>query len=285
MEVTAWRPRSSARRSLARSCAPPTSAGPRCSSAGRRDRRPDPRLRRGAHDRGPRPRCRPPRPGDRLPGASSHRPTRRGARRRGWPPGSWRPPSRHWSSSPSTMPIPSASRAAYGSSRSTSRGWPSRQPSQGQPPAHARREAPDPRVALGRPGPTRSSAAAIRSSRSGRGTPPRSAAKRRFSVAVRSSYRPVAWGRTATRRRTSSGRCATSIPSTKADPKEGRSDVARTRSRVVLPAPLGPNTAIARPGWTRSVTPARAGLRRNRRARSRVSAAGVVSSGTPVGRT
>ena len=59
-----------------------------------------------------------------------------------------------------------------------------------------------------------------------------------------------------------------------ARPKVGRSEVARMRSRVVLPAPFGPSSAIVLADSTRSETPASAALRPNRRASWWVATAG-----------
>ena len=52
------------------------------------------------------------------------------------------------------------------------------------------------------------------------------------------------------RRRTAAPCAAASSPSTRTVPAVGRSSVAHTRSSVVLPAPLGPNSATAAPRST-----------------------------------
>ena len=66
------------------------------------------------------------------------------------------------------------------------------------------------------------------------------------------------------------------MPSTASVPNEGRIEVATIRSRVVLPAPFGPSSAIVRPISTLIETPASAALRPKRRARSLVATAGGV---------
>ena len=57
------------------------------------------------------------------------------------------------------------------------------------------------------------------------------------------------------RRRTASGSATTSWPSTLARPAVGRSRVARTRTSVVLPAPLGPSRPKTVPGSTSRSSP------------------------------
>ena len=68
--------------------------------------------------------------------------------------------------------------------------------------------------------------------------------------------RPVIAGSTAANcparpmtRRTASGSVRASWPATRSVPSSGRSSVATVRTKVVLPAPLGPSTATT---WPRS---------------------------------
>lgn len=56
----------------------------------------------------------------------------------------------------------------------------------------------------------------------------------------------------------------TSSPQTSALPASGRSSVARTRTAVVFPAPLGPRTPSTVPGRAASSAPARAVVSPNR---------------------
>ena len=61
------------------------------------------------------------------------------------------------------------------------------------------------------------------------------------------------------RRRTSCGCSATSKPATRARPWSGRSSVARTRTIVVFPAPLGPSSPSTPPAGSTRSTPSSAG--------------------------
>lgn len=157
--------------------------------------------------------------------------------------------------------IPSASRLLYGSSSNSSRGRRSRSL------ASARRrcipaENPRTRSLATDAKPTTSSAA----SRPGESSPSISAANRRFSRAVRSSYNPGTWARKPMSRRTDRGSRTTSLPYIRADPALGASNVPSTRSSVLLPQPLDPSSPTASPGATRSVIPRSTHRGPNRRA-------------------
>src|SRR6266511_1644460 len=95
--------------------------------------------------------------------------------------------------------------------------------------------------------PTSRSTGSIRSA----SRPNSAEANRRFSLAVRSSYRRVRCVNSSTRRLICSRPVRRSNPNTEPDPYVGESAVATTRSRVDLPAPLGPRTNRTSPRSTR----------------------------------
>ena len=64
---------------------------------------------------------------------------------------------------------------------------------------------------------------------------------------------PVTWVRTV-----SAGTAVTSVPSRWTVPASGSRKRNRTEASVLLPDPLGPTTAIRRPGGTSRSTPSRA---------------------------
>ncbi len=103
----------------------------------------------------------------------------------------------------------------------------------------------------------------------------------RFSMPVRFSStaaywpaRPIRW-----RRRASSA--TTSSPATRACPPSGLSRVASTRTKVVLPAPLGPSRPSTVPAATSSETPSRARTAPNDLRRSRTLMAASVAGEAP----
>ena len=74
------------------------------------------------------------------------------------------------------------------------------------------------------------------------GAPAARPQKRTLSVTVSSSYRPVAWPRSPTRRRRARAwrRSVRSWPSTRASPRASGRSPAQSRKRVVLPGPVRP---------------------------------------------
>ena len=137
------------------------------------------------------------------------------------------------------------------------------------------------RIAAASESPTRSRVVS-RCVGSGR-TPDIRDAKRRFSSAVRSSYRkPVAVSRPVRARIAAISR-RTECPKISASPRVGRSSVANTRSRVVFPAPLGPNRASDSPFLTSRLTSRSAQRWPKRRDSSRTRIAGEVSAGRASG--
>src|SRR6266536_10676 len=111
------------------------------------------------------------------------------------------------------------------------------------------------------PRPTRSSApGAVTAS-----SPYSEQVKRRFSRAVRSSYRRVRWPRSSVRRRISSRSRTRSKPSTDPPPYVGEMAVAISRRSVLFPAPLGPRIRSVSPRSIRRSTRTRAGATPNTR--------------------
>src|SRR5690606_33235828 len=101
--------------------------------------------------------------------------------------------------------------------------------------------------------------------------------------------RPVSYASTAANcparpitRRTAPGWLITSSPITWALPASGRSRVVRTRTAVVLPAPLRPSSATTAPVGTARSTPASAGLGPNRFTSPRARTARSI--GSPIAR-
>ena len=86
-------------------------------------------------------------------------------------------------------------------------------------------------------------------------TPCRRAWKRRFSRALRSRYRSGSCASSPILPRTAHASSGSEEPSTRTLPACGRSSVASTRSSVLLPAPLGPNTTSDCPARSDSDTP------------------------------
>ena len=68
----------------------------------------------------------------------------------------------------------------------------------------------------------------------------------------------ASWAARPMRRRTSLGSARTSNPATVASPSSGSARVVRIRTAVVLPAPLGPSTAVTVPVGTSKSIPASA---------------------------
>src|SRR3954469_8655689 len=80
----------------------------------------------------------------------------------------------------------------------------------------------------------------------------------RFSSPVRCSSTAAYWPASPMRARSAGASETTSRPATRALPASGSSSVARMRTIVVLPAPLGPSTPSTVPGATASSTPSSA---------------------------
>src|SRR3954449_1082248 len=80
----------------------------------------------------------------------------------------------------------------------------------------------------------------------------------RFSSPVRCSSTAAYWPASPMRARSAGASETTSRPATRALPASGSSSVARMRTVVVLPAPLGPSTPSTVPGATASSTPSSA---------------------------
>src|SRR3954452_14620923 len=80
----------------------------------------------------------------------------------------------------------------------------------------------------------------------------------RFSSPVRCSSTAAYWPASPMRARSAGASETTSRPATRALPASGSSSVARMRTGVVLPAPLGPSTPSTVPGATASSTPSSA---------------------------
>src|SRR4051795_10236299 len=80
----------------------------------------------------------------------------------------------------------------------------------------------------------------------------------RFSSPVRCSSTAAYWPGSPMRARSAGASETTSRPATRALPASGSSSVARMRTVVVLPAPLGPSTPSTVPGATASSTPSSA---------------------------
>ena len=80
----------------------------------------------------------------------------------------------------------------------------------------------------------------------------------RFSRPVSSGSTVASWAARPIRRRTSLGSSLTSKPATTASPSSASARVVRMRTAVVLPAPLGPSTAVTVPVGTSKSIPARA---------------------------
>ena len=68
----------------------------------------------------------------------------------------------------------------------------------------------------------------------------------------------ASWAASPIRRRTSVGSVRTSKPATAASPSSASASVVRMRTAVVLPAPLGPSTAVTVPAGTARSMPASA---------------------------
>ena len=141
------------------------------------------------------------------------------------------------------------SRPVVGSSRNTTCGPPTSVMAR----SSLRRMPPDScwpclRTASARP--KRSTRSAVRRRPSRRGRWNRSAMRRRFSVTVSSGSTAESWPVTPISRRTACGSRATSWPRTRAVPPSAGSSVARIETVVVLPAPLGPSSAVTVPAGT-----------------------------------
>ncbi len=95
----------------------------------------------------------------------------------------------------------------------------------------------------------------------------------RFWRPVSSSSTDAYWPVRPICSRTRAGSCATSWPATKALPSSASSSVARMRTAVVLPAPLGPSTPCTVPGRTARSTPSSAWVFPKRLRRPRASIA------------
>src|SRR3954451_1769314 len=80
----------------------------------------------------------------------------------------------------------------------------------------------------------------------------------RFSSPVRCSSTAAYWPASPICARSAGASATTSRPATRALPASGSSSVARMRTVVVLPAPLGPSTPSTVPGATASSTPSSA---------------------------
>ena len=80
----------------------------------------------------------------------------------------------------------------------------------------------------------------------------------RFSRPVSSGSTVASWAARPIRRRTSTGWATTSTPATVAVPAVGRVSVVSIRTVVVLPAPLGPSTAVTVLAGTVRSTPSTA---------------------------
>ena len=102
--------------------------------------------------------------------------------------------------------------------------------------------------------PRRSAVFSTARERSARATPCAAAACARHCATLSASYRPKKSDRKPTLRCTARGSSSTSRPSTWIRPSIGRSRPARQRSRVVLPAPFGPTSAVTLPLPTSKLT-------------------------------
>ena len=80
----------------------------------------------------------------------------------------------------------------------------------------------------------------------------------RFSRPVSAGSTAACWPARPITRRTLSGRATASMPATCREPPSGRSSVATERTNVVLPAPLGPSTAVTAPAGATRSRPSRA---------------------------
>ena len=200
---------------------------------------------------------------------------------------SWSASSRYWVVNRTVVPSRTSSRTtaqiwlrlrgsspAVGSSRKRMRGSLRRLEARS-----SRRRIPPEYVRAGRsPASTRSkrsSNSPARCRASARERPNRRPNISRFSRPVRISSTAANCPVRPSNSRTAAGSRATSSPRTSARPESGTSSVARTRTRVVLPAPLGPSRPNTAPSGTTRSTPASATVAPKRLVTPSTRAAGV----------